>query len=89
MSKRSGFAVKITAFIEASAKDAPAMGLAAAKIDAIITAMDQAGFVCVKEDSRFMLSREVPDEPKAVENETPLDLTPRLDIPPQLDRRPK
>ena len=68
MSKKSGFAVKITAFIEADPKDAQSMKDALELIDMKLSDMAMSGVIIVKQSSRFMLSalvlpedREVPD----------------------------
>lgn len=73
MSKRSGFAVKITAFIEASAKVPAEITIAMDKINFLVEELKQEGFIQVDSESRFMLSRELPDEPKAAQA---VDLTP-------------
>jgi hypothetical protein len=103
MSKRSGFAVKITAFIEADPKNAAAMASAA---DIISERLERAlqTFRCVgiKVDSRFMLSKDIPDPaPVADTTERSSEGSPGpaagavmyssdpLDIPPALDRRGK
>ena len=61
MSKRSGFAVKITAFIEADPNDMPAMAMAAASTEDIRSLLEEAGFIAIKVESRFMLSKDIPD----------------------------
>lgn len=61
MTKRSGFAVKITAFIEASATDVTTMQTAIARVLEVTEALREEGFLAVKSTSKFMLSREVPD----------------------------
>lgn len=65
--KRSGFKVRFDTFIAADAKNPPSIVLASEKITATIAALELAGFVTVVSTSRFMLSREVPDEPKAAQ----------------------
>ena len=65
--KRSGFAVKVKAFYIANAADHAGMGKAIAAIEKIGKMLEQDGFADVHVDGRFMLSREVPDEPKAAQ----------------------
>lgn len=61
MTKRSGYSIKISAFIEADPKDMKSMKDAADLVDAAHEHLHFTGFKMVKLDSRFMLSREVPD----------------------------
>ena len=80
MAKRSGFSVKITAFIEADAKNIESMNGAMQSISIIGEAFTTHGFRDLKVESRFMLSRELPDEPKAAQAGhtivVPIELTP-------------
>lgn len=92
MAKRSGFAVKITAFIEADPKSMESMNGAMQSISLIGEAFTTHGFRDLKLDSRFMLSREVPDAPVAV-TQTTADM-PRTIVEPfreavAMDRMPK
>lgn len=65
MTKRSGFAVKITAFIEADANDGESMATALRIIKEQYSVFTEARFIGPKLSTRFMLSREVPDAPVA------------------------
>jgi len=65
--KRPGYAVKITCFIEASPTDMDQTRFAISAIDAACEALRQDGFQMVKSETRFMLSREVPEEAAAIE----------------------
>ena len=65
--KKSGFAVKITAFIEADPKSMESMNGAMQSISLIGEAFTTHCFRDLKLDSRFMLSKDIPDEPKAAE----------------------
>lgn len=65
--KKSGFAVKITAFIEADPNNLIAMMEAANKVDGAIALIKNAGFIQVYKKYRLMLYREAPDEPKSVQ----------------------
>jgi len=59
--KKSGYSVRITCFIEASPTDMDQMRLAISAIEAVCQGMRQDGFQMVKHETRFMLSREVPE----------------------------
>lgn len=65
MTKRSGFAVKITAFIEAEFTDPAQIGRMAERIGEIRPWLDERGFIQTAITTNFMLSREVPDAPVA------------------------
>jgi hypothetical protein len=68
MSKKSGFAVRITAFIEADANDGESMKNALSVIEAMGQGFRSYAFIDIKVASRFMLSREVPDAAPAAED---------------------
>lgn len=79
MTKRSGFAVKITAFIEADPKDMTEMGSVVEQVADLNAMLKSVGFIQIQVDSRFMLSREVPvapDEPKAAEAQGAVQIGP-------------
>jgi hypothetical protein len=63
MARKPGYSVRITCFIEASPTDMDQMRLAISAIDAACEALRQDGFQMVKSETRFMLSREVGEEP--------------------------
>lgn len=67
MTKRSGYSLKISAFIEASPTNMDEMRLAISAIDAACEALRKDGFQGVTHVSRFMLSKDIPDEPKAAQ----------------------
>lgn len=69
MTKRSGFAVKITAFIEADATDAEQMGHALSVIGGLSGEMKRLGFIGAECAPRFMLSKDIPDDPAALAQE--------------------
>lgn len=63
--KRSGFAVKITAFMEAK-PTIDEMREAAALIQDVENRLAALCFAAVKVESRFIFTKDIPDEPKAV-----------------------
>jgi hypothetical protein len=80
MGKRSGFAVKITAFIDADAKNSDDMKRAIDGIQAIEQALKNTQFIAIEVESRFMLSKDIPDAPKAAaEVPDPVEVQDRLD----------
>jgi len=67
--KKSGYSIKISAFIEASPTDMDQMRLAISAIDAACEALRQDGFQMVKSETQFMLSREAAAVEPAAEPE--------------------
>lgn len=68
MSKRSGFAVTIKAWIDADPNNAGSMVVAAERVNDLKIDMANLKFTVVKISSKFMLSALViPDEPKAAQ----------------------
>jgi hypothetical protein len=89
MSKRSGFWVTVKAFREADPKQSGQMAYAAGAVDNIKGVLETDGFIAVEVESRFMLSKEIADEPPiAPAAESPAAEVPHpLDLPAGLDRR--
>ena len=89
MSKRTGYQVKITGFIVASPTDVEAMRAAIIKIDAICKVMSEDGFMAVKHNSRFMLSKEIADPAPIISQrpDAPIVVDDPLALPAALDRR--